>query len=235
MNKSPVVSNHGIDSGHSSIAKHDRAKTQARVRKKRISSFWVKQFHTWHWMSSAICLVGMLLFAITGLTLNHAGSIGAAPETTTIEKTIPADLVAKIVSHPDRSDSNLPALENWADEEMGADISGRTAEATEGELYYALPQPGGDGWIAFDLDTGTATYEHTNRGWISWLNDLHKGRDTGTVWSWFIDIFAGACVIFCVTGFFLLQLHARHRAMTWPLVGAGFVIPAFLVIMFIHL
>ncbi|MBU2328652.1 MAG: PepSY-associated TM helix domain-containing protein, partial [Alphaproteobacteria bacterium] len=43
--------------------------------KRRIPAFWVRQFHTWHWMSSAICLVGMILFAVTGITLNHAGSI----------------------------------------------------------------------------------------------------------------------------------------------------------------
>ena len=30
-------------------------------------------------MSAAVSLIGMLLFAITGITLNHAASIGATP------------------------------------------------------------------------------------------------------------------------------------------------------------
>ena len=34
----------------------------------------------WHWISSAVCLIGMLLFAVTGLTLNHAAKIEAKPE-----------------------------------------------------------------------------------------------------------------------------------------------------------
>jgi hypothetical protein len=35
-------------------------------------SFWLKHLHRWHWISAAACLVGMLLFAATGITLNHA-------------------------------------------------------------------------------------------------------------------------------------------------------------------
>ncbi len=78
------------------------------------------------------------------------------------------------------------------------------------------------------------TTESTSRGWIAWLNDLHKGRNAGTVWKWFIDIFVVACVIFSLTGLILLQLHARHRPSTWPLVAAGLIIPAVLAIYFIH-
>ena len=33
-------------------------------------SFWLKQLHSWHWISAALSLVGMILFAVTGITLN---------------------------------------------------------------------------------------------------------------------------------------------------------------------
>ena len=50
--------------------------TAAPATKKRSrKSFWLKQLHTWHWMSSAISLIGLFLFAITGFTLNHATEI----------------------------------------------------------------------------------------------------------------------------------------------------------------
>ena len=39
--------------------------------------FWLRTLHQWHWISSAICLLGMLLFTITGITLNHASRIEA--------------------------------------------------------------------------------------------------------------------------------------------------------------
>ena len=51
--------------------------------------FWKRQVRTWHWMSGAVCLIGMLLFALTGITLNHAGQIPASPRT--VERTMVLD------------------------------------------------------------------------------------------------------------------------------------------------
>ena len=82
--------------------------------------------------------------------------------------------------------------------------------------------------------TGKVEAETTWRGWVSYLNDLHKGRNTGDAWFWFIDAFAVACVVFTLTGLLLLQLHARHRPSTWPLVGASLAIPLLLALFLIH-
>jgi hypothetical protein len=97
-----------------------------------------------------------------------------------------------------------------------------------------LPRPGGDAWLSLDRKTGEARYELTDRGWISYLNDLHKGRNTGAVWSLFLDLFAVACIVFCLTGLVLLQLLSHARPSTWPLVGLGLLIPALIAIAFIH-
>ncbi|MFP5431963.1 MAG: PepSY-associated TM helix domain-containing protein, partial [Alphaproteobacteria bacterium] len=56
----------------------------------------------------------------------------------------------------------------------------------------------------------------------------------GTVWKYFIDIFSVACFLFALTGLVLLQLHAKKRPSTWPLVAAGLALPAILAIIFIH-
>ena len=47
----------------------------------------------WHWISSALCLVGMILFAFTGITLNHAADIKAEPVTVTLETELSATLL----------------------------------------------------------------------------------------------------------------------------------------------
>lgn len=198
-------------------------------------AFWLKHLHQWHWISSAICLIGMLLFAATGITLNHASQIEARPSVATRTANAPADVMAALKrdAHGDKGPVP-PALAGWLAREFAIDAEGREAEWQPDELYVALPRPGGDAWVSVALDTGEAQYERTTRGWVSYLNDLHKGRNTGAAWSLFIDAFAVACLVFCVTGLFLLKLHAGGRVATWPLVGFGLVLPLLLAVLFIH-
>ena len=198
---------------------------------------YLKQLHQWHWISSAICLMAMLLFSITGFTLNHAAQIGATPEVTKRTASVPPALLPQLRAYAaEHADAEAPlpdGIASWASGAFPADLRGRAAEWTEEDAYVALPRPGGDAWLRIGVD-GKAEYEKTDRGWISWLNDMHKGRNTGPVWSWFIDIFALACVVFCITGFLILKYHAANRPSTWPVIGLGIVLPAVLALLFVH-
>lgn len=193
-------------------------------------AFWLRQLHRWHWISSAVCLAALLLFAITGITLNHAKQISAVPQVTTIEKALPRELVAG----PEEGAAHLPeALRQWISAELSLKTDNIAAEWSADEIYLSLPRPGGDAWLSIDRATAELRYERTDRGWVAYFNDLHKGRDTGAVWRAFIDAAAVACVVFAVTGLLLLKLHAAHRPATWPLVGLG-VAAVFGAIAFIH-
>jgi hypothetical protein len=198
-------------------------------------AYWLKTLHRWHWISSALCLVAMVLFSVTGFTLNHAGDIEAKPAVTRASARLPADLLGRMGGHADKAQAPLPAaVEAWLAQALGVRVGARAAEWSDDEAYVALPRPGGDAWLSIDLASGEVQYESTDRGWISYFNDLHKGRNTGPLWRWFIDLFAVACLVFSVTGLFLLQLHARQRAATWPLVAFGLAFPLLIVILFIH-
>jgi hypothetical protein len=199
-------------------------------RQKQRRAFWTKQLHQWHWISSALSLVGMLLFAVTGITLNNAARIEAAPVVTRVEAVLPEALLTTL----DVEQSLSPGVRDWFAAELGVRVDAGKAEWSDDELYVSLPRPGGDAWFSIDRDSGAVEYERTDRGVIAYLNDLHKGRHTGLAWSWFIDLFSAACVVFCLTGLFLLYLHGRHRPATWPVVGAGFVIPLLLALLLIH-
>ncbi|MET0720048.1 MAG: PepSY-associated TM helix domain-containing protein [Tardiphaga sp.] len=203
--------------------------------KKKQRAFFLRQLYQWHWISSGLCLVGMVLFALTGVTLNHAGQIEAPPAVVSREGQLPAEYVSALSKQPAITKAPLPdAISSWLKLEMGVNIKERDTDWSAKEVYVALPRPGGDAWMTIDRDSGAVIYEVTDRGWIAYLNDLHKGRHTGTAWSWFLDLFAGAAIIFCLTGLLLLQLHATKRPATWPVVGLGFVIPALLLVVFIH-
>ena len=203
-------------------------------RKRRWRGWWLKQLHSWHWISAALSLVGMLLFAVTGLTLNHAATIGATPVVTEQAAILPAPL-RPLLSRSQAPDARLPSpVAAAVAAATGLDPAGRAVEWSDTDAYVALPRPGGDAWVSIDRATGRITAETTDRGWISYLNDLHMGRNAGTAWFWFIDVFAVACIVFTLTGLLLLQLHARHRPATWPIVGAGLAIPVILAILFLH-
>lgn len=186
----------------------------------------------WHWVSSAVCLVGMLLFAFTGITLNHAGDIEAKPVTTTLETELTEGLLKTLQN---RSDGALPlAVRQWLLHEHGIKTPATAAEWDGNEVYLGMPKPGGDAWLSIELDTGVLLYENTERGVISYLNDLHKGRNTGVAWSWFIDIFSLLCLVFSLSGLWLLVRYAKQRPGTWPMVALGVVIPVVIILVSVH-
>lgn len=221
-------------------------------------SAWLKTLHQWHWISSALCLIGMLLFAATGITLNHASSIEATPTVVNRQAQLPPELLAALdldaaasargndvnakappaapaSRHTQDHKAALPTpLRDWLGTTLGRRIDDRDAEWSRDEIYLSMPRPGGDAWVRIDRATGEVEYEDTDRGWISYLNDLHKGRHAGVAWSWFLDLFAVACLLFSITGLLILKFHAVSRPTTWPIVGLGFLIPALLALLFMH-
>jgi hypothetical protein len=224
----------GVAAPAKSVPAGARRPAPPRKPKSKWRTWWLKQLHTWHWMSAAISLIGMMLFAITGLTLNHASSINAKPVVTHKTATLEAPLLATLAK-PAADKAPLPApVVARIKALVGVDTAGRGVEWSDGEAYVAMPRPGGDAWVSVDRADGKIESEVTDRGWISYLNDLHKGRNSGTTWFWFIDVFAVACIVFTITGLLLLQLHARHRPSTWPLVGLGLIIPVVIAILLIH-
>jgi hypothetical protein len=203
-------------------------------------AYWLKTLHEWHWISSAICLLGLLLYAITGITLNHSEQIDTPPKIENFTSTVPATLLTQLAALGAAAEAQqytpaMPSqLRTWANQTFHVDVSSANAEWSAREIYLSMQRPGGDGWLSISLRNGSARYQTTRRGWIAYFNDLHKGRYTGTAWTWFNDIIAAGCLMFAITGLFILKLHAVNRPFTWPLVGLGILVPLLLMILFIH-
>jgi len=183
-------------------------------------------------------MIGMLLFSITGFTLNHASWIGAKPSVTTRTAELPSTLLTDLqqtwqVSNAEKAALPKPVAD-WLADTLSVRAEGPETEWSDDEIYLSLPRPGGDAWLTINMSDGAVTHELTDRGWLSYFNDLHKGRNTGPAWSLFIDVFAFAALIFATTGLLLLKMHSGHRPGTWPMVGLGLVLPLLLALLFIH-
>jgi hypothetical protein len=191
--------------------------------------------HLWHWISAAVCFAALTLFTVTGITLNHASAISAEPAVTSGNAQIPQNLQA-VLQQPGREETaSAPAnIVDWAEGAFNISLGNASAEWSDEELYLSAPGPGRDAWVSIDRASGAAKYEATDRGWIAYFNDLHKGRNTGIAWTIFIDVVAIAVLFFSITGLVLLWIQARQRASTWPLVGGGVAIMAVLMIFFAH-
>jgi len=177
----------------------------------------------------------MLGFAITGITLNHASQIETEPQRDSVIDDLPPKFMSLLANSTEEESAALPPeLAEWLTEQTGKAIGSRKADWSEDEVYLSMPGPGSDAWLAIDRETGEFEFESTQRGWISYFNDLHKGRNTGAAWKWFLDLFAIATLVFCFTGLLLLVEHARRRKMTWPLVGLGLFLPFLLAVLLIH-
>lgn len=188
----------------------------------------------WHWISSAVCLIGMLLFAITGITLNHAGSIEGKAQVVAQEYQLP-DAIINSLNNSNGSEHLPTSFVKWYESHTDGSIASlKQVQWSDFELYVLMPRAGGDTWFSVTLDTGEFYQEATHRGAIAYFNDLHKGRNTGFWWKMFLDLFSVACIVFTVTGLLLLKRYAKGRKSTWPLVLAGFAIPALVLVLPAH-
>lgn len=206
------------------------AKQQAKSR-----AAYLKQLHLWHWVSSAISLVALLMFSVTGLTLNNAGLFESKARVSSGQAQLPDAVLRATVVAAQSEPAELPvSLRQWLRQHWGLKTEGLRPEWSMDEVYLSLPRPGGDAWLRIALPSGEAEFERSERGAVAYLNDLHKGRHTGPVWSWFIDLFAVASLLFAITGLLILKLHATKRRSVWPLVAAGLLLPVALLLVFVH-
>ena len=138
--------------------------------------------------------------------MNHAGQIESKPKVESRDAQLPPELLEKLqqtqkqgAQAASKDAVGLPAeVDGWLAQQIKVSAKGFAVEWSEDEAYVPMPRPGGDAWLRVDLKEGSVEYEKTDRGWISYLNDLHKGRNTGGAWSLFIDVFAIGCLVFCI-------------------------------------
>jgi hypothetical protein len=142
----------------------------------------------------------ILLFAITGLTLNHADSAIHSRNSETKMITLPEGVAGQ--------------------EKVEAELRRVLGVASPVTLYKEVPDeievlftaPGSRTHVVINREDRTAVVESETRGWLGKLEDLHKGHDSGRMWAWVIDGIAVLLGMSAVTGLITLaSLPARRK------------------------
>jgi hypothetical protein len=170
-----------------------------------------------HIYLSMLGLAAVLFFGATGLTLNHPDWFFANAE----RRTQAEGRVESAWLHLDATGADPGDLDRQVDKlrvvehlRQAHGVRGALTEfrVDEAECMVTFKGPGYDADALIDRETGRYDLTQRFQGFVAVLNDLHKGRDTGPVWSWVIDVSAVLMVIIALTGLVLLfYLRLRRR------------------------
>lgn len=158
-------------------------------------------------------LLVMLLFGVTGLTINHEDGFGAiTPRVVDREGKLPAELAAR----PD----GLRLVEHLR---QTYGIHGAMTDFSEmtDEFAIAFKEPGQLWEVTVDRGAGTVRIHHEQYNFVALINNLHRGRYTGSAWSWVIDFSAILIVLACLTGFVLWLALPRRRQLGIAFLALG--------------
>ncbi len=176
--------------------------------------------------TSMICLLVVLFFSVTGITLNHPDWVfGDEGSTTKIAGTLPPDWK--------ETDGKV----NWfvvaehlrAEHRVRGQASDEQQRDEEASISFKGPSYQADAFI--EMTDGSYELEVTTQGFLALINDLHKGRDTTKSWRWLIDVSGALLIVVSLTGLFL-QFFLRKRRRS-ALVSAAVGASALFVLMWI--
>lgn len=175
--------------------------TTAQPARRRLP-YWVRWLHLY---GSMLGLMATMLFAVTGLTLNHADWFeNGEPTVRSLTGTLPA---AALVGEIDK----LVVAETLR---AAHTLRGSVSEfaVDEDQCLIVWKGPGYSADATVERATGAYRLEEQRRGWVAVLDDLHKGRDSGPTWSLVVDVSAVLLALIAGTGLWLLfYLKKRLR------------------------
>jgi len=192
-------------------------KSKGRLRRERI----IAQVSRWlHIYVSMISFVIVLFFAITGLTLNHpdffAGELKTSNEKGKLDSTW--------VNTKDSSSINKLNIVEYLRNTHGIKAAMSEFRIDDGECSISFKGPGYGADVFIERNSGNYDIAILRAGIIGVLNDLHKGRDSGSGWSVLIDVSAILMSLISITGIILLVYIKKKRIKGLIIAVIGFIL-----------
>lgn len=154
----------------------------------------------------------LILFCVSGIVLNHVDWLKNDKSNGQVTATIPAELVTKANAQLNTLPSLYPEIEAYlATQYSLTKVKNIEWEKEDALVMLDYPLPAGFAYAELDFKTGELNLDYQTGGFLSLIGDLHKGRYTGEVWSWVIDISAVLMIIFAITGMIILFQNRKKR------------------------
>lgn len=170
-----------------------------------------------HIYLSMVSFVIVLFFSVTGLTLNHADYFQRKSTLTESKGVVDSNWV----NAADTLKIQKLQLAEFFRERYK--VKGAVADfrIDEQEISFSFKAPGYQADAFIDRHTAAYTLMQNSQGLMGFVNDLHKGRDTGKVWAWVIDVSAILMTLISLTGLVLLLFIKKKRMAGIILLVAG--------------
>lgn len=183
-----------------------------------------------HIYLSMVSFVIVLFFSVTGLTLNHPSWLGGDKQVN-LKNT--GQLNVKWVNNPDTN--KIAKLEIVEFLRKTHQVKGAVSEfrIDESEITVSLKGPAYSCDAFIDRENGSYEVSEIKMGIVAVMNDLHKGRDSGSGWSWIIDISAVFLILVSLSGLILLCFIKKKRLAGFITAFIGMVICYLIYVIFV--
>lgn len=159
-----------------------------------------------HIYGSMLSFAVVFFFAATGITLNHPDWFAAVERPSQLTGTLDPKWT-------DTGSADVAKLEIVEAFRSRHQIAGTLSElrVDDSQITVSFRGPGYGADAFVDRKTGKYDLTENRMGFVAVINDLHKGRDTGSPWKWLIDVSAALLVFVSLTGLILIYFIHKHR------------------------
>jgi hypothetical protein len=149
----------------------------------------------------------LLFFAITGITLNHTEWFADQQKTNSINGKLNTQWVSVKDTAKIAKLNIVEFLRNTHN--VKGSVGEFSIDETQCTISFNGPGYTADAFIK--REDGSYEISETRTGIWGVMNDLHKGRDSGKIWAWLIDVSAILMVLVSLTGLIMLFFLKKKR------------------------
>lgn len=174
-----------------------------------------------HVYSSSFIFSLLILFSVTGILLNHLDWISGQTKNDVVDIDVSEPLANQLNKLSSSAELKLDAIAKEFHQYGLKNPSDIQWDKEFGELILEYKYPAGNASVILNYSDEVYQIDYTSGKTLAILNDLHKGRNSGVVWSWVIDLSALIMIVFSITGLVLLLQNKKNKTVAYGLLILG--------------